>query len=187
MRFVLAIDEMESALIVACWLPGGRQGLSEGGAWGWCLAKDWGPSRMGQERWVEAKIFCAQRSPTHHLVAIEDAMSSMLERVCEAGLRGGLPILSAQLSASGGVDCRRVEAMCSYREGLGTQVAAKAAVDIFFQGLPHCVQLWTPEDRWTLNPDRLRSQLAPVCLAWCERLDLESQTGEGSAGKSTRI
>lgn len=183
----MAIDEMDGALVVARWIPAGRAGVAEGGAWGWCLAKDWGPARMGGPEWQKAKARCAERAPTYHLAAIEDAMSSMLERVCEAGLRRAMPILSAELRASGSRQERRVEALCCYRAGAVDQNLALAAVAVFFEGLPHGCEPWTPGEPHPENSDRLRARLGSIRLAWQERELLGSETELGAAEKSKRI
>lgn len=177
-------DHLDSVLIVAQFRPLGPAGsMGPAGAWAWSLAGDCAPWLMGESEWMEASTRFAKAVPFLHGVAVEDALSVMMQKCCDSARACGIHPVLAKIEASGSMGMRRLLASVAYRHFDGNEpAAAKAARGLFGQSIKG-MGAWTTMGIEPPHDDRLRATL----LAIKESADIQSCMGappEASASKS---
>lgn len=174
-------SELDSMLIIAQWRTAGTYG--DVGAWGCCLAGDWAAEKIGVKNWNDSKARNGPKMATHGASAVEDALSSLLGAMCEAGSQVGLPMVSASLSAAGLGRTSAVMSTATYGRAQRREVLALGAAEKFFGGCAHLREVGSGKASMMGDHAMLRCALAPIRASWAERRALnELESGEPGSG-----
>lgn len=179
----MAMDILDEVLIVAQFRPLGPAGsMGPGGAWAWSLAGDCAPWLMENEEWSLARNRFAKAVPFLHGVAVEDALSIMMQKCCDSARAHGIHPILAKIEASGGMGMRRLLASVAYRHFDGNEpAAARASQGLFGQSFKG-VGRWTPVDMAPPNDERLRAKIAAIK----EGAAIQACAGDATATRASK-
>jgi hypothetical protein len=118
---------------------------------------------MDQESWIKSREHFEKSVEYVHGVAVEEALSAMMPRMCDVGRVHGVPPVVAKIEASGSVGNRRLLASVGYRQvdGATSSAAIKAAQGMFGSSVKG-VGIWTTVNTAPPNDDRLKASLVAI-------------------------
>ena len=159
----MAKDILEEVLIVAQFRPLGPAGaMGPGGAWSWTLAGDCSAWLMDRKSWMETSERFAKTVTYAHGVAVEEALSGMMERMCDVARTHGVHPVLAKIEASGSLGHRRLLASVGCRHDDGVPSAAIKAARAMFGSSVKGVGVWTTMDMAPPNDERLKEGLSAI-------------------------